>query len=71
MERGHGAASTTSSTPCEGIQRQPRRWPRLRWWVAEERLTGNSTSNKHDHVCLQAEFELTSMSNPGNIGQQS
>jgi len=41
------------------VRRWPRRWPRLRWWVAEERLTGNSTFNKHDHVCLQAEFELT------------
>ena len=54
-----GAVSTTTSTLCEEIQRQPRRRPRLRWWVAEERLTGNSTFNKHDHVCLQAEFELT------------
>ena len=61
MEKGHRAVSTssTSSMPCEEMQRQPRRWPRLRCWVAEERLTGNSTFNKHDHVYLQAEFELT------------
>jgi len=60
MERGHGAVSTTTTTPCEEIQRQPRRRPRLRWWVVEERLTVKiqHSINKYDHVGLQAEFGL-------------
>ena len=63
---GYGAVSTTS-TPCEEIQRQPCRRRRLRWWVADREMVRvvaiavweeRSTFNKYDLVCLQAEFEL-------------